>query len=125
MKKIAIVIENPWVVDLLLQVLMNEHHLVEYSHHEAVAGIEEFRPDLVLLDADTVEIARELRDHEELEEVPIVALAETQPTLRRKLLAAGVDFCVRVPRTAKDVQDTLKHLLQRQEGTPTLPWGST
>jgi CheY-like chemotaxis protein len=94
--RIAVVEDNP-DNRLLVQALLEEiYDLTEYeTGTEAVDGLLDDRPELVLLDIslpdmDGTDILRWIRDQDELDDVPVVALtAHAMAGDREKFLAEG------------------------------------
>lgn len=101
---IAVIEDNPdnrFLVQALLEEL---YDLTEYeSGAEAQAGLGQDCPDLVLLDIslpdmDGTEVLRWIREQEELESVPVVALtAHAMAGDREKFLAEGFNDYVTKP----------------------------
>ena len=103
-KRIAIVednADNRLLVHLLLQ---ERYDLVEYeTGGEALRGLKEARPDLVLLDIsipemDGVDVLRAIRSDPDLRKIRIIAVtAHAMSGHREKYLAAGFDDYVAKP----------------------------
>ena len=98
MKRIAVVEDNPDNRLLVQAILDGTYEVVEYEDGpSALIGLKGDRPDLVLLDVslpgmDGVEVLREIRDDEDLADLPVVALtAHAMAGDREKYLAAGFD----------------------------------
>lgn len=102
--KIAVVEDNP-DNRLLVQALLEDlYEISEYeTGTEAVEGLAEDAPDLILLDIslpemDGTEVLRWVREHETLGEVPVIALtAHAMAGDREKYLAAGFNDYVTKP----------------------------
>ena len=104
MKRIAVVEDNP-DNRLLVQALLED--LYEISEYEtgmdAVDGLLDDRPDLILLDIslpemDGTEVLAWLRDQDELREIPVIALtAHAMAGDREKYLALGFDAYLTKP----------------------------
>lgn len=104
MKRIAVVEDNPDNRLLVQAILDGEYEVTEYEDGPtALIGIKQDRPDLVLLDIslpgmDGVEVLRELRDDEELADLPVVALtAHAMAGDRERFLSAGFDAYLTKP----------------------------
>jgi CheY-like chemotaxis protein len=90
---------------LLLQAILGEQFdLIEYDNGtDALAGISELRPDLVLLDIslpgmDGNEILKRIRSDNGLRSIPVIALtAHAMAGDREKFLAAGFDDYITKP----------------------------
>ncbi|HEX2640128.1 MAG TPA: response regulator [Pyrinomonadaceae bacterium] len=70
--------------------------------YEAVAMAVHERPDLILMDIampvmDGIEATQTIREHAELEDIPIVALSAYGDLYREKALAAGCNDVVQKP----------------------------
>lgn len=102
--KIAVVEDNP-DNRLLVQALLEEmYEISEYeTGTDAVEGLEEDDPDLILLDIslpemDGTEVLRWVREHATLQDVPVIALtAHAMAGDREKYLAAGFNDYVTKP----------------------------
>ena len=96
--KIAVVEDNPDNRLLVQALLEDRFDLTEYETGvEAVAGLRNERPDLVLLDIslpemDGTEVLAWIRDQDDLKHLPVIALtAHAMAGDREKYLAAGFD----------------------------------
>lgn len=102
--KIAVVEDNP-DNRLLVQALLEEmYEISEYeTGADAVKGLEDDDPDLILLDIslpemDGTEVLRWVREHGTLRDVPVIALtAHAMAGDREKYLAAGFNDYVTKP----------------------------
>jgi len=104
MASIAIVEDNADNRLLLQAILGDTHDLTEYENGlDALAGISETRPDLVLLDIslpglDGTEVLARIRKDSALRGLPVVALtAHAMAGDREKFLAAGFDDYITKP----------------------------
>jgi CheY-like chemotaxis protein len=102
--KIAVVEDNPDNRLLVNAILEDLYEVSEYgSGIEALEGIPEDPPDLVLLDIslpqiDGTEVLRRLRERREFVDTPMIALtAHAMAGDREKFLAAGFDGYVTKP----------------------------
>lgn len=102
--KIAVVEDNPDNRLLVSAILGDDFQIAEYeTGKEAVEGIDDDRPDLVLLDIslpemDGTEVLEWIRDQDGLEELPVIALtAHAMAGDREKYLAKGFDDYVTKP----------------------------
>lgn len=110
MARIAVVednADNRLLVDALLG---HVHDISEFeTGADAVAGLEEVEPDLILLDIslpgmDGTEVLAWVRSHEILSNTPVVALtAHAMAGDREKYLALGFDEYVTKPIVDEDV----------------------
>jgi CheY-like chemotaxis protein len=104
MKTIAVVEDNP-DNRLLVRVMLDPwYEIVEYeTGFDALAGLRNQRPDLVLLDIslpemDGTEVLRRIRADETLRDLPVIALtANAMAGDREKYIAAGFDDYVAKP----------------------------
>ncbi len=100
----AVVEDNPDNRLLVQAILEDRYDVFEFeSGGDALEGIPEIRPDLVLLDIslpgkDGLEVLRVLRSDDELRGLPVVALtAHAMAGDREKYLAAGFDDYISKP----------------------------
>ncbi len=110
MARIAVVEDN---ADnrLLVQALLGDlHEITEYeTGHDAVAGLEDDAPDLVLLDIslpgmDGPEVLAWIRGHDALRGTPVIALtAHAMAGDRERYLALGFDDYLTKPIVDEDV----------------------
>jgi CheY-like chemotaxis protein len=116
---IAVVEDNP-DNRLLVQALLEDmYDLVEYvTGTEAVRGLQQQVPDLVLLDIslpemDGSDVIKEIRKDERLRHLPVIALtAHAMSGDREKFLSAGFDDYVTKPIVDETVlYDTIARLL--------------
>ena len=104
MKKIAVIEDNP-DNRLLVQAILEDHYEIsEYeTGTEAVAGLGEDLPDLILLDIslpemDGTEVLAWIREQDALKETPVIALtAHAMAGDREKYLRAGFNDYVTKP----------------------------
>jgi two-component system cell cycle response regulator DivK len=104
MARLAVVEDNADNRLLLQAILGDEFDLVEYDNGlEALKGITDHRPDLVLLDIslpgmDGNEILQRIRADLTLRQLPVIALtAHAMAGDREKFLAAGFDDYITKP----------------------------
>jgi len=102
--KIAVVEDNPDNRLLVQALLEDQYEIAEYeTGKDAVAGLAEADPDLVLLDIslpemDGPEVLAWIRDQEEFEDLPVIALtAHAMAGDREKFLSQGFDDYVTKP----------------------------
>ena len=108
--KIAVVEDNPDNRMLVQALLEDRYDISEYETGvEAVEGLGDDIPDLVLLDIslpemDGTEVLAWMREQEALKSVPVIALtAHAMAGDRDKYLAAGFDDYVTKPIVDEDV----------------------
>jgi CheY-like chemotaxis protein len=120
--KIAVVEDNPDNRLLVNAILEDLYDVSEYeSGIEALEGIPENPPDLVLLDIslpqiDGTEVLRRLRERPEFVDTPMVALtAHAMAGDREKFLAAGFDGYVTKPIVEESLLlETIERCLNRR-----------
>jgi len=110
MAKIAVVEDNPDNRLLVQALLEDRYDLTEYETGlEAVNGLIEDGPDLVLLDIslpemDGTEVLRWIREQSELEGLPVIALtAHAMAGDREKYLGQGFDDYLTKPIVDEDL----------------------
>lgn len=103
-QKIAVVEDNPDNRLLVQAILEDQYDISEYeTGADAVAGLGEDRPDLVLLDIslpemDGTEVLAWIREQDALKHLPVIALtAHAMAGDREKFLRAGFDDYVTKP----------------------------
>ena len=104
MKTIAVVEDNP-DNRLLVQVMLEPYYkVVEFdTGKSALEGLPELKPDLVLLDIslpemDGTEVLRRIREHPDLQSLPVIArTAHAMAGDREKYLEAGFNDYVSKP----------------------------
>ena len=119
MPTLAVVEDNADNRLLLQAILGGTYDLVEYENGpEALAGMAQSRPALVLLDIslpgmDGTEILRRIRADERLATLPVIALtAHAMSGDRERYLAAGFDDYVTKPIVDENkLFDAIKRLL--------------
>lgn len=110
MKKIAVVEDNPDNRMLVQALLEDRYDISEYeSGVEAVDGLPDNVPDLILLDIslpemDGTEVLAWLRERDDLRKVPVIALtAHAMAGDREKYLSIGFDDYVTKPIVDEDL----------------------
>lgn len=108
--KVAVVEDNPDNRMLVQALLEDLYEISEYeSGVEAVEGLPDDIPDLILLDIslpemDGTEVLAWIRQHADLKHVPVIALtAHAMAGDREKYLAAGFNDYVTKPILDEDV----------------------
>lgn len=104
-KKILIVDDDPFNLDLLEQELEEEGYTMERANdgEEALQKVESFMPDVILLDymmprMDGIEVVKRLKDHERHKSIPVILLtAKAAPEDKVRGLDAGADDYVVKP----------------------------
>jgi CheY-like chemotaxis protein len=118
MKKILIVEDVPYNLELLVQLLEEDYELVTARDGEnGVAMVEKELPDLVLLDMslpkiDGWEVVRRIKGTEALKHIPVIGLsAHAMRGDREKALAAGCDDYLTKPLDDVLLYQKLEHYL--------------
>ena len=108
--RIAVVEDNPDNRLLVQAILEDLYDITEYeTGNDAVEGLEEDDPDLVLLDIslpgmDGPEVLQWIRERESLRDIPVIALtAHAMAGDREKYLSLGFDEYVTKPIVDEDV----------------------
>ena len=122
-RRIAVVEDNPDNRMLVQALLEDRYEIVEYeTGKEAVAGLEEADPDLVLLDIslpemDGPEVLAWIRDTASLSDLPVIALtAHAMAGDREKYLSQGFNDYVTKPIVDESVLfDAIERWLNRTE----------
>lgn len=121
--KIAVVEDNPDNRLLVQALLEDRFEIAEYeTGKDAVAGLVEADPDLVLLDIslpemDGPEVLEWIREQEGFEDLPVIALtAHAMAGDREKFLAQGFNDYVTKPIVDDAVLiDAIEHWLNRND----------
>ncbi len=122
-QKIAVVEDNPDNRMLVQALLEDRYEIVEYeTGKEAVAGLEDADPDLVLLDIslpemDGPEVLAWIRDTAALSDLPVIALtAHAMAGDREKYLSQGFNDYVTKPIVDESVLfDAIERWLDRTD----------
>lgn len=113
-KKIMIADDDPSILDALKQIFESEGYEVGTSvNGETFAKIQEFRPDILLLDiwmsgVDGRDICKKLKSQPETQYIPIIMVSANNDT-KGIAKAAGADDFVAKPF---DMQDLLTKVAQ-------------
>ena len=121
MKKIALVEDNPDNRLLVQAILEDQYEIAEYETGvEALEGMAEEIPDLVLLDIslpemDGTEVLARMRTDDSLQAAPVIALtAHAMAGDREKYLDAGFDAYITKPIIDETVLiETIESLLEK------------
>jgi two-component system cell cycle response regulator DivK len=118
MKKILIVEDVEFNLDLLIQLLEDDYDLVTADDGEkGVTMAERERPDLILMDMslpvmDGWEATRRIKASDELKHIPVIALtAHAMSGDEEKARAAGCDDYLSKPLDEELLFEKLNHLL--------------
>jgi len=118
MKKILIVEDVEFNLDLLIQLLEDDYDLVTADDGEkGVAMAEQERPDLILMDMslpvmDGWEATRRIKARDELKHIPVIALtAHAMSGDEERARAAGCDDYLSKPLDEELLFEKLDHLL--------------
>ena len=121
MKKIAVVEDNPDNRLLVQAILDDRYEISEYeTGAEAVAGLADDRPDLILLDIslpemDGTEVLAWIRQQDVIKDTPVIALtAHAMAGDREKYLRAGFNDYLTKPIVDESVlTETIERWLGR------------
>ena len=121
MKKIAVVEDNPDNRLLVQVILDSRYEITEYENgFAALEGLQEQKPDLVLLDVslpemDGTEVLQRIRANDRLRDLPVIALtAHAMTGDREKFLTSGFDDYVTKPIVDETLLlDAIQKLLSR------------
>jgi CheY-like chemotaxis protein len=118
LKKILIVEDAEFNLDLLVQLLEDDYQLV--SAGDGAVGVriaEQERPDLILMDMslpvmDGWEAARTIKNNQKLKDIPLIGLsAHAMGGDREKALAAGCDDYLTKPLDDELLLQTIEKFL--------------
>jgi DNA-binding response OmpR family regulator len=122
-KKILVADDSPTVRNVA-QSLFGKHGyevLLADDGAKALSVVKTTRPDLVLLNSslsvvDGEQVCRELRQNEDLKDVPVIMiLSVDEKEKERKLKEIGVDSFVNKPFNPKEILEHVKRLLGEEE----------
>jgi two-component system, cell cycle response regulator DivK len=124
MTRVALVEDNPDNRELMEVILSKCYEVRSYENGcEALVGIREIRPDVILLDIslphmDGTEVAREIRADRDLRDIPIIALtAHAMAGDRERFLASGfTDYITKPILDDSILINTIKRLSPPREG---------
>jgi CheY-like chemotaxis protein len=123
MKKILIVEDVAYNMELLVQLLEEDYELVTARDGEiGMAMVEKEQPDLVLLDMslpkiDGWEVVRRIKATESLKHIPVIGLsAHAMRGDREKALTAGCDDYLTKPLDDTLLYQKLEHYLGSEVG---------
>ena len=120
-KKILIVDDDPFNLDLLDQELIEEDYTIERASNgeEALQKVESFRPDVILLDymmpkMNGIEVLKHLRQDERFKTLPVILLtAKGSQEDKAKGLDAGADDYVVKPFSLPELHARMLAVLRR------------
>lgn len=133
-KKILIVDDDPFNLDLLEQELEEEEYIIERANdgEEALEKVESFAPDVILLDymmpkMDGIEVVKRLKDHERHKAIPVILLtAKAGQEDKVKGLDAGADDYVVKPFESFELLARVRSMMRIKEMHDTLEeWNLT
>ncbi|MBU2595533.1 response regulator [Patescibacteria group bacterium] len=122
MAKILVVDDSPALLELYDFTLSSEGYKVETAKDgvEGLKKVEEFKPDLVLLDIlmpnkDGFETLKEMRANKETKETPVLLLTnvDEQSKVEEGLKLGATDYIVKFQQTPNQVVEEIRQVLQK------------
>ncbi len=125
MKRVLIADDEPNILTSLVFLMSHSGYEVRTAQngHEALALVESFMPDLVLLDVmmprySGFEVCRMMRERSDWSHIRIVMLsAKNRETEVRRGLATGADAYVTKPFSNRDLVGRVRQLLSPEESS--------
>jgi len=119
-RKILIVEDNEDSRELVVKVLRNKGYIMveAVDGEEAIEKVVSERPDLVLLDIsipklDGYEVAKRLKNREDVKDIPIVAVtAHAMKGDREKIIAAGFEGYISKPVNVRELPEQVRSYLK-------------
>jgi two-component system, cell cycle response regulator DivK len=119
MKTILVVEDNPVNMDLMIQLLEEDYHLIQaVDGSEALAMTANHRPDLVLMDMslpviDGYEATQRIKTDSQLSHIPVIGLsAHAMSGDAEKAVRAGCDAYLTKPIDFDQLFDALDRFLK-------------
>ena len=124
--RIVIVEDEPDIAEIISYNLVREGFTVEHAENgtEGLALIKHSKPDLAILDImlpgmDGVEICRNIRQHPELSETPVIMLSAKDDEIDVVLgLRMGADDYMCKPFSPRELLERVKAILRRKQQGP-------
>ena len=122
MAKILVVDDSPALLELYDFTLSSEGYKVDTAKDgvEGLKKVEEFKPDLVLLDIlmpnkDGFETLKEMRANKETKETPVLLLTnvDEQSKVEEGLKLGATDYIVKFQQTPNQVVEEIRQVLQK------------
>lgn len=118
MKKILVVDDDPYLVDILFYRLkLNGYQVVSAKDGaEALAKVRDLKPDLVVLDMsmpvmDGFQVVKEIKEEETMKNIPIVVVSGRVED-RTKVFEMGVKRFIAKPYEAKNLVATIEQYIK-------------
>ena len=124
--RIVIVEDEPDIAEIITYNLEREGFSVEHAENgtEGLALIKQSKPDLAILDImlpgmDGVEICRNIRQHTELSETPVIMLSAKDDEIEVVLgLRMGADDYMCKQFSPREILERIKAILRRKQQGP-------
>ncbi len=121
-RRIAIVEDEPDIAEIIAYNLGREGFEVQHAEHgtEGLKMIKEWKPDLAILDImlpgmDGVEICRNIRQAENIRDIPIIMLSAKDDEIDVVLgLRMGADDYITKPFSPRELIERVKAILRRR-----------
>ncbi len=124
LKKILIIDDDPLYQELFKQIFAITDYECFYAHDglEGLVKIEEYKPDIILLDVDMpdidgVEVCRRLKAHHKTRNIPIIFISGIDKYLKQQLycLEIGGDAYLSKPFKTNELMTMIEKLLVTKE----------
>ena len=119
MKKKVLIVEDVADVRAMMKILVEcygYHAITADDGYEAIEKVRNHHPDLILMDLmmpvlDGVMATEIIRNLEEIDDIPIIALTAYHDLYQRRALAAGCTEVIEKPLSLDRLQPLLNHYL--------------
>lgn len=124
-RKILIVEDNKTTAKLYSKFLESKNYQVEnaYNGKEGLVKVEEFRPDLILLDVvmpemDGMTMLKELKKNPKTEKIPIIVLTvlKTNETIGEAIASGITHYLVKSDYSMEELEKKIQELLKQTYG---------
>lgn len=119
MKKKVLIVEDAADVRAMMKILVECYGfqaITADDGYEAIEKVKQYRPDLVLMDLmmpvlDGVMATEIIRNMDEKNEIPIIALTAYHDLYQKRAIAAGCNEVIEKPLSLDRLQPLLNHYL--------------